>query len=245
MNGCPRRRVSCPAGHHADGMMIPAALDATLTRESFHSVAGARPMGGVMGQLLTHDVVHVPETPLDHGHGSGLRILLVDDEPAGLTELQTVLNDRDITIVGSTDSGEHALDLARILDPDVAVIRWSLRRFGGALTARLMQWHAPNVTPVLLVDVEDLDELDGSELETTSIRCDTTPSELRATLQRMLTGIGPRVTHPPAEASSIRRQLRDPSLTPAQRRHPSAKQAALAGREIRFNPKRRSHDGHT
>jgi DNA-binding NarL/FixJ family response regulator len=193
-----------------------------------------------------HDVVHVTETPLDQGHGSGLRILLVDDEPAGLTELQTALNDRDITIVGSTDSGEHALDLARILDPDVAVIRWSLRRFGGALTARLMQWHAPNVTPVLLVDVEDLDELDGSELETTSIMCDTTPPELRATLQRMLTGIGhPRVTHPPDEDSSIRRRLRDPSLTPAQRRHPSAKQAALPGREIRFNPKRRSHDRHT
>jgi hypothetical protein len=94
--------------------------------------------------------------------------------------------------------------------------------------------------------VEDLDELDGSELETTSIMCDTTPSELRATLRRMLTGIGhPRVTHPPDEDPSIRRRLRDPSLTPPQRRHPSAKQAALAGREIRFNPKRRSHDRHT
>jgi DNA-binding NarL/FixJ family response regulator len=227
-------------------MMIPAAPDATLTRESFHFVAGRDRLGESMEQLLTHDVVHVPEAWLDHGHGSGLRILLVDDEPAGLTELQTALNDRDITIVGSTDSGEHALDLARILDPDVAVIRWSLRRFGGALTARLMQWHAPNVTPVLLVDVEDLDELDGSELETTSIMCDTTPSELRATLQRMLTGIGhPRVTHPPHEDSSIRRRLRDPLLTSVQTRHPSAKQAALAGSEIRFNPKRRSHDRHT
>jgi DNA-binding NarL/FixJ family response regulator len=226
-------------------MMIPAAPDATLTRESFHFVAGGATDWGVMGQLLTHDAVHVTETPLDHGHGSGLRILLVDDEPAGLTELQTALTDHDITIVGSTDSGEHALDLARILDPDVAVIRWSLRRFGGALTARLMQWHAPNVTPVLLVDVEDLDELDGSELETTSIMCDTTTSELGATLQRMLTGIGHRVTHAPDEDASIRRRPHDPSLTPAQSRHPSAKQAALAGREIRFAPKRRSHDRHT
>ena len=138
-----------------------------------------------MGLSLTHDLVDIAEPRPDHARGSSLRILLVDDEPAELTALHTTLNDRDITVVGSTDSGEHALDLGRILDPDVAVIRWSLRRFGGALTARLMQWHAPNVTTVLLVDEEDLDELNGSELDTAMIVRETTPAELRATLHRI------------------------------------------------------------
>jgi DNA-binding response OmpR family regulator len=138
-----------------------------------------------MGLSLTHDLVDIAEPRQDHARGPCLRILLVNDEPAELSALCTALNDGDITVVGSTDSGEHALDLGRILDPDVAVIRWSLRRFGGALTARLMQWHAPSVTPVLLVDEEDIDELNGSELETATIVRETTTAELRATLQRI------------------------------------------------------------
>lgn len=138
-----------------------------------------------MGRSRAHDLIDIAEPRLNHARESRLRILLVDDEPAGLTALRTALDDRDIMIVGSTDSGEHALDLGRILDPDVAVIRWSLRRFGGALTARLMQWHAPNVTPVLLVDEEDLDELSDSGPETATIARETTPAELRATLQRI------------------------------------------------------------
>jgi CheY-like chemotaxis protein len=88
-----------------------------------------------------------------------VRVLLVDDDPTELERLSVALSDEEMTVVGTTDSGEHALDLARILGPDVAVIRWSLRHFGGGLTARLMRRHAPSVIPLLLLDVKDLDEV--------------------------------------------------------------------------------------
>lgn len=65
------------------------------------------------------------------------------------------------------------------------MIRWSLRRFGGALTARLMQWHAPSVTPVLLIDADDLDEVDRNDLEVASISRRSTSSELREALHRI------------------------------------------------------------
>ena len=131
-----------------------------------------------------NDVIDVTERASRRDPGT-LRILLVDDEPVSLAALQAALNQGEIAIVGSTDSGEHALDLARILDPDIALIRWSLPRFGGALTARLMQWHAPNVTPVLLVDAEDRDELGDDEPEIVSIMRPVSRSELRATLRRI------------------------------------------------------------
>lgn len=94
--------------------------------------------------MLSQDIVDVPPTAVEPGGGTIVRVLLVHDEPTALTALRSALSGQDIAIVGSTDSGEHALELARILDPDIAVIRWSLRRFGGALTACLMQWHAPS-----------------------------------------------------------------------------------------------------
>jgi DNA-binding NarL/FixJ family response regulator len=53
-------------------------------------------------------------------------------------------------VVATTNNGEHALDLARLLQPDVALIDWDMPHFGGALTARLMTRYAPDVTPVLL-----------------------------------------------------------------------------------------------
>jgi DNA-binding NarL/FixJ family response regulator len=118
---------------------------------------------------------------------SELRVLIVEDDEDSLAALRASLQDASIRVVGSTDNGEHALDLARILDPDIALIKWNMRRFGGALTARLMQWHAPRVTPVLLVEEQDVEEVAETVPQITptitSISRNAPPSELRANLR--------------------------------------------------------------
>ena len=79
-----------------------------------------------MSEMPPGDLIDITEPPRDVAPVDALRVLIVDDDPAGIAALQTKLEDLDITIVGSTDSVEHALDLATTLDPHVAVIRWNL-----------------------------------------------------------------------------------------------------------------------
>jgi CheY-like chemotaxis protein len=130
------------------------------------------------------DVVDVSDRPQARVASGPLRVLLVDDDERELAALRADLDDPHVMIVGSTDSGEHALDLARILGPHIAVIRWNLHRFGGALTARLMRWHAPDVLPVILLDEEDVDELDPGAHGTAFVSVMRRPKdgELKATL---------------------------------------------------------------
>jgi chemotaxis response regulator CheB len=65
-------------------------------------------------------------------------------------KIEQAARDADMDVVATTNNGKHALDLARLLKPDVALIDWDMPHFGGALTARLMTRYAPGVTPVLL-----------------------------------------------------------------------------------------------
>ena len=116
-------------------------------------------IGDEMNATMSDHAPRTTTSALPGKHLARVRLLLVDDDPSELERLSVALSDEEMTVVGTTDSGEHALDLARILDPDVAVIRWSLRHFGGGLTARLMRWHAPSVIPLLLLDAEDIDEV--------------------------------------------------------------------------------------
>jgi DNA-binding response OmpR family regulator len=116
-----------------------------------------------------------------------IRLLLVDDDPGALSDLGARLEASGADVVGSTNNGEHAIDLARVLHPDAALIDWDMPHFGGALTARLMRRYAPDVIPVLL-----LEEGDGAEaraLRSRSITIDKASSgpELEATVNRLRT----------------------------------------------------------
>jgi CheY-like chemotaxis protein len=87
-----------------------------------------------------------------------MRVLLVDADAEAVTRLRKLVSDIGLHVVGMTNDGEHALQLAVLLHPDIALINWSMPRFGGALTARLMQWYAPDVTAILLLDDVDVME---------------------------------------------------------------------------------------
>ncbi len=113
-----------------------------------------------------------------------LRVLLVDDDPVSLIRLQDVVRGDGIQIVGTTNDGEHALELARLLDPDLALIDWDMGRFGGALTARLMRRYTPGVAPVLLLDAGDADEAEAarSQLSFWAVSKHSRATELREAL---------------------------------------------------------------
>jgi two-component system KDP operon response regulator KdpE len=116
------------------------------------------------------------------------RILLVDDDPAALLRLRQMLEPLGFDIVGSTNDGEHGVELARLLAPDVALIDWDMPRFGGALTARMLDRYAPDVVPVLLLDDRDLVEsrATSSDERFSSVAKSSSPSEMQAWLRHIV-----------------------------------------------------------
>ncbi|HWW82944.1 MAG TPA: response regulator transcription factor, partial [Vicinamibacterales bacterium] len=62
-----------------------------------------------------------------------MRILIADDHPVvrrGLRDI--VANEQDMTVVGEAQSGDEALEMARKLDWDVAVLDYSMPGCSGA-----------------------------------------------------------------------------------------------------------------
>jgi CheY-like chemotaxis protein len=126
-----------------------------------------------------------------------LRILLVDDDAGALMKIEQAARDADMDVVATTNNGEHALDLARLLQPDVALIDWDMPHFGGALTARLMARYAPDVTPVLLRghEVQEADTT-GLKARFPTIQKVSDPAALREQLISFHDqhAIGPRIS---------------------------------------------------
>jgi DNA-binding NarL/FixJ family response regulator len=73
-----------------------------------------------------------------------IRVLLVDDEPIFLEALEALLeHDGRIDVVGKTDSGVEALELAEEQRPDVALVDLAMPDLDGfELTRRLLSAHA-------------------------------------------------------------------------------------------------------
>jgi CheY-like chemotaxis protein len=105
---------------------------------------------------------HTPLTTASSTRPQGLRVLVINDDPDVLATLQDELSASGIDVVASTTDGEDGLELARIMHPDVVLVDWDMRHFGGALTARLLRRYVPDVYPVLLVERKDLEEMTPS-----------------------------------------------------------------------------------
>jgi DNA-binding NarL/FixJ family response regulator len=115
---------------------------------------------------------------------SDWRILLVDDDPVALRQLHETLEPLGFEVVASTNDGEHAIELARLLSPHIALIDWDMPRFGGALTARLLARYAPQVVPVLLLGDDDMAEATEtpSDEPLPTVAKTSAPAEMRAQL---------------------------------------------------------------
>ncbi len=89
---------------------------------------------------------------------SGPRLLLADRDSDRLALLGAELDGDVGAVVASTTHGHHAVELARLLSPEVAVIGWDLAApgIGGAVVAQLIRATVPHVSVVLLVPATHL-----------------------------------------------------------------------------------------
>jgi DNA-binding NarL/FixJ family response regulator len=115
-----------------------------------------------------------------------IRLLLVDDDPFDLGSLHEAVQDTDIQVVAATNDGQHAVELARVLRPDVALVAWDMGYFGGALTAWLIARRVPEVTTILLLDGgADEAAAAASRLAFHTITKDAPPSEIKQLVREL------------------------------------------------------------
>ena len=95
-----------------------------------------------------------------------MRILIADDHPVvrrGLRDI--VAAEQDMSVVGEARNGDEALEMARKLDWDVAVLDYSMPGCSGADLVREVKRHYPE-RPVLVLSIlpSQDEELIGREL---------------------------------------------------------------------------------
>lgn len=83
------------------------------------------------------------------------RIFLVDDHEVVRTALTTLINtEPDLVVCGEAEDENHALAAVQKLQPDIAIVDWSLRdRDASQLIATLSRQH-PQV-PVLVLSIHE------------------------------------------------------------------------------------------
>src|ERR1700757_3300415 len=82
-----------------------------------------------------------------------VRILIADDHPVvrrGLRDI--VANEQDMTVVGEAKTGDEALDMARSIEWDVAVLDYSMPGCSGADLVREVKRHHPE-RPILVLSI--------------------------------------------------------------------------------------------
>ncbi|HLJ39767.1 MAG TPA: response regulator transcription factor [Steroidobacteraceae bacterium] len=82
-----------------------------------------------------------------------MRILIADDHPIvrrGLKDI--VASEQDMTVIGEAKTGDEALELARKLEWDVAVLDYSMPGCNGADLVREVKRHYPD-RPVLVLSI--------------------------------------------------------------------------------------------
>jgi DNA-binding NarL/FixJ family response regulator/signal transduction histidine kinase len=79
-----------------------------------------------------------------------LRLLLVDDHPLVLQGMLGLLEDRGMTVVGTADDGETAIEKALALQPDLILMDVSMPRLSGPEAVRRIKAVLPHVRIVML-----------------------------------------------------------------------------------------------
>jgi DNA-binding NarL/FixJ family response regulator len=75
-----------------------------------------------------------------------MRVLLVDDHPIVREAICAVLQSApDIEVIGKAANGRHAVELARILQPEVVVVDVRMPELDGIATTRMVRTEFPQV----------------------------------------------------------------------------------------------------
>jgi DNA-binding NarL/FixJ family response regulator len=90
-----------------------------------------------------------------------LRCLLVDDSDDFLASARSLLVAQGVDVVASATTGDEALQLARSLLPDVALVDVELGKEDGISVARKLTAYTPSVRTILISahELDDIDEL--------------------------------------------------------------------------------------
>jgi CheY-like chemotaxis protein len=95
---------------------------------------------------------HMSTEPIHGAPG----VLIVEDDPDTRGLLREVLESEGLTIVGEAESGERAIELARLLEPDVILMDIRLPGINGIEATRVIKDANPSIQVIALTAYEEL-----------------------------------------------------------------------------------------
>jgi DNA-binding NarL/FixJ family response regulator len=102
------------------------------------------------------DRTTTPPLPVDRTMTPPLRVLMADDHPIVLAGMKAlVAAESDLDIVGEARDGRTALQLAKDLRPDAAVLDIAMPGMNGLEVAQVLRAEAPEIRVIILTVHED------------------------------------------------------------------------------------------
>ena len=98
-------------------------------------------------------VVKTPNKRIPNGNGHKISVMLVDDDPAFVRILKSLLRTHygdKVNIVGSASSGEECLNLAQLLAPQFVLMDLDMLGVGGLGTIPLLHILFPEMRVIAL-----------------------------------------------------------------------------------------------
>ena len=92
----------------------------------------------------------------EHEQGNVIRILLVDDHALVREGTRRLLEtENDVQVVAEASSGEEAIEVARSLQPDIAVMDIAMPGIGGIEATRAIKKYCPETAVLILSAYDD------------------------------------------------------------------------------------------
>jgi len=161
-----------------------------------------------------------PTVEADGKHGS--KILLADDHSVVREALRLLLEREGFEIVGEAADGRRAIQLARDVEPDIAVLDLAMPLVNGIEAAREIRAASPRTIAVLLIgsatDAQVLDALHAGIQACVLKSCEA--GELVRALREVARGevyLSPGLTRTLVDAYRRREEVPSDPLTPRER----------------------------
>lgn len=123
-----------------------------------------------------------------------VRVLVVDDDQAFAEAMMSSLSeDGRVDVVGTASDGQEALELSRLLRPDVMLLDLNMPRLDGYEVMRRINRRARQPAVIVLTGVTDTDDLDrAARLKPDALLQKTTDAETVVLGVVLALGLGQR-----------------------------------------------------
>ncbi|OAS13287.1 hybrid sensor histidine kinase/response regulator transcription factor [Paenibacillus oryzisoli] len=106
------------------------------------------------GTLVTCSLPRQAEMEDDH-----IQLLIVDDQPFIRESLQMLLDKyQDLTVVGSAEDGEQAVDLCGRIQPHVVLMDLDMPRMNGAEATKMIKQQWPQIRVLIFTTFQDAEQ---------------------------------------------------------------------------------------